>query len=141
MQPDKLEQRPENNCNASFSHCASLRCDYGLLKSYHGNCERCECEDPCAGNECPIDSQCFVDVTDQEGETAYVPICRKLKKPGPKGTPPALTIVSYQDLRPIAREGGIATLRCFATGLPSPSITWKRGGIEVVKIYFQQSFH
>lgn len=86
MQPDKLEQRPENNCNASFSHCDSSRCDYGLLKSLYGNCERCECEDPCAGNECPIDSQCFVDVTGQEGETAYVPICRKLKKPGPNGT-------------------------------------------------------
>ncbi len=45
--------------------------------------------------------------------------------------PTALEEVPEEELRPVAREGGVATLRCFATGFPPPSITWKRGGLEV----------
>lgn len=162
-----------------------MRCPYGLLKSYDGACERCECEDPCADYECPIDSKCSVDLTDQEGETVFIPVCRKFKKPGqcprleqqstsceaechddadcrgeykccsagcsnichspldersrhttqaphhPEARGPALQDVSEEDLSPVAKEGGIATLRCFATGFPPPSIQWRRGGIEV----------
>lgn len=124
---------------------------------------------------------------DQGGETVFVPVCRKFKKPGQcprleqqstscevechddadcrgdykccsagcsnvchspmdertrattqavhhqESKPSGLEEVSEEDLRPVAREGGVATLRCFATGFPPPSITWKRGGIEVRK--------
>lgn len=161
-----------------------MRCPYGILKSYDGECERCECEDPCASHDCSIDSKCSVDITDQDGATVFVPVCRKFKKPGqcprleqqtsqcetecrddadcrgdykccsagcsqlcttpiqirattqapyqhPEAREPELEDVSEDELSPVGREGGIANLRCFATGFPPPSITWKRHGIEV----------
>jgi papilin len=49
----------------------------------------------------------------------------------PEAQAPGLEDVSEDELSPVAKEGGVATLRCFATGFPPPSITWKRGGIEV----------
>lgn len=175
----------ERNCESFDRHCESLVCPYGVRKTYDGNCERCECEDPCAEHECPIDSKCSVDYVDQSGQP--VASCKKFKKPGqcprieqynarcdttechddsdcrgedkccqagctkvcaepvqqsqpPPYHPrppqreiqaPVLDDVPEENLRPVAREGGVATLRCFATGFPPPSITWKRGGIEV----------
>lgn len=191
QQPHQPESVGETNCEHFIRHCDSLRCPYGLLKSYDGSCERCECEDPCLNHECQIDSKCSVDLTDHDGETVFVPVCRKFKKPGqcprleqsstcevechddadcrgdykccsagcsnvchspiderirptprapyhdPEAKSPELEEVPEENLRPVAREGGIATLRCFATGFPPPSITWKRGGIEVNRSYFQ----
>lgn len=188
--PQEPESRFGDNCEQFARHCDSLRCPYGILKSYDGECERCDCEDPCKEYDCPIDSKCSVDVTDQRGETIFVPVCRKFKKPGQcprleqqstscdaechddadcrgdykccsagcanvctspidersrpathaphhqEARPPTLEEVSEEELSPVAREGGVATLRCFATGFPPPSITWKRGGLEVIKLYF-----
>jgi len=172
-----------DNCEHFIRHCESLTCPYGVRKSYDGSCERCECEDPCAEFDCPIDSKCSVDYIDQRGTP--VASCRKFKKPGqcprlqqqttrcdntechddsdcrgeekccsagcinqcvdpvheepsntshrplPEENSPTLEDVPEENLKPVAREGGVATLRCFATGFPPPSITWKRGGIEV----------
>lgn len=176
------------DCSHFISHCDSLRCPYGILKSYDSNseCQRCECENPCAEYQCPEGSKCSVDVSsDQYGETVFVAVCRENIKPGqcpsnlerhgdtceneclddadcrgdhkccafgcskictlpedeqtesptnnyPQAhRPTELENVPEVELRPVAREGGVATLRCFATGFPPPSITWKRGGIEV----------
>lgn len=57
----------------------------------------------------------------------------------PEEKAPALDDVSEDELRPVAREGGVATLRCFATGFPPPSITWKRGGLEVDLVHLVSS--
>ncbi|CRL07350.1 CLUMA_CG020329, isoform A [Clunio marinus] len=181
----RVQPERERDCDQYIRHCESLRCPYGLLKSYDAGCEQCECEDPCAEYECPIDSKCSVDVSDQEGVTVFVPVCRRFTKPGqcprleqrtaacevechddadcrgdykccsagcsnictppidnrvrpttqapyhPEAQAPSLQEVSEEDLQPVAREGGVATLRCFATGFPPPSITWKRGGLEL----------
>lgn len=185
QQPSPPERPEETSCEQFIRHCDSLRCPYGLLKSYDGSCERCECEDPCANHECQIDSKCKVDISDHDGDTVFVPVCRKFKKAGqcprleqsstcevechddadcrgeykccsagcsnvcyspiderirattqapyhhPEAKESELEEVPEDDLRPVAKEGGVATLRCFATGFPPPSITWKRGGIEV----------
>ncbi|XP_070503266.1 papilin isoform X4 [Chironomus tepperi] len=187
--PPPVDSRPD--CNLFIRHCDSLRCPYGILKSYDSNsgCERCECENPCSDYECPEGSKCSVDVSsDEYGATIFVPTCREYVKPGhcpvdneqndsdacedeceddadcrgdykcctsgcsricsspqeeiataapphypehPQSRPSELEQVPEEDLRPVAREGGVATLRCFATGFPPPSITWKRGGIEL----------
>lgn len=190
----RVDSKVDQGCEQYAAHCDSLRCPYGILKSYDGECERCECEDPCADYECPIDSKCSVDLTDQSGETIFVPVCRKFKKHGqcprleqqstaceaechddadcrgdykccsagcsnvchppsderrqptqapfhhPEAQSPSLEEVPEEDLRPVAREGSVATLRCFATGFPPPSITWQRGGIEVSFESFLFSF-
>jgi papilin len=183
-QPERPQHRPDGDCERYIRHCESLRCPYGILKSYDGECERCECEDPCASFDCPIDSKCSVDLRDQDGESVFVAVCRQFKKPGQcprleqqtsqcetecrddadcrgdakccsagcsqlctspiqvrettrapyhreEAREPVLEDVDEDLLRPVAREGGVATLKCFATGFPPPSITWKRGGIEV----------
>lgn len=57
----------------------------------------------------------------------------------PEVKAPALDDVSEDELRSVATEGSFATLRCFATGFPPPSITWKRFGIEVELIYLGSS--
>jgi hypothetical protein len=194
VQPQPQPQPDESSaqdCDSFNRHCDSLRCTYGILKSYDANsgCERCSCENPCDNYDCPSDSKCSVDVSNNEyGETVFVPICRQYNKPGQcpnqqqsseqcdeecrddadcrgdykccrsgcsnictapathedeeetyvppydqEAREPTLDDVSEEDLQPIAKEGGVATLRCFATGFPPPSITWKRGGIEVIK--------
>lgn len=56
--------------------------------------------------------------------------------PIPESQEPTLEDVPEENLRPVAREGGVATLRCFATGFPPPAITWKRGGLEVRLLLF-----
>ncbi|KAL7022058.1 hypothetical protein ACKWTF_012113 [Chironomus riparius] len=187
--PAPTDSRP--NCSLFIRHCDSLRCTYGILKSYDSNsgCERCDCENPCSDYECPEGSKCSVDVSSDEfGATIFVPTCREYVKPGhcpadneqnesetceneceddadcrrdykcctsgcsrictspeeekataappyypehSQSRPSELEQVPEEDLRPVAREGGVATLRCFATGFPPPSITWKRGGIEL----------
>lgn len=185
----QVTTRPrESDCERFERHCDSLRCQYGILKSYEASsgCERCSCEDPCENKECPQDSKCSVDVSSNDyGETIFVAICRQHEKPGrcPRldndsdqcevecyddadcrednkccisgcsrlCVPPSddrrpqptsrpqhqeerateLEEVSEEDLQPVAREGGVATLRCFATGFPPPSITWRKGGLEV----------
>lgn len=185
----QVTTRPrESDCERFERHCDSLRCQYGILKSYEASsgCERCSCEDPCENKECPQDSKCSVDISSNDyGETVFVAICRQHEKSGrcPRldndsdqcevecyddadcrednkccisgcsrlCVPPSddrrpqptsrpqhqeerateLEEVSEEDLQPVAREGGVATLRCFATGFPPPSITWRKGGLEV----------
>lgn len=184
------EREPERSCEQFVRHCDTLRCQYGVSKSYDASsgCERCSCENPCDRHECQPDNKCSVDVSANDyGETVFVAVCRQHVKAGrcpqvelnsgecerdcdddadcrgdykccisgcsqictapeeervrpPPTSPPRRTEedrqtelqeVSEDDLRPVAREGEVATLRCFATGFPPPSISWKKGGLEV----------
>lgn len=188
--------RAAPDCEHFINHCNSLRCAYGVLKSYDTKygCERCDCEDPCHGVTCPGNSQCAVDIRSDyaSGDTSFVAVCRQHVKPGvcpyipdteacevecdtdancrgdykccrsecgavcalpadertttttvkapvrrPETQSPRLSPVRDEDVRPVAREGGVATMKCFATGFPPPTITWKRRGIEVRFICMQ----
>uniref|UniRef100_A0A182PGJ0 Papilin n=1 Tax=Anopheles epiroticus TaxID=199890 RepID=A0A182PGJ0_9DIPT len=175
-----------NPCEQYEHECSQLQCQYGIAKSYDpsNGCERCQCNDPCAGYYCPQGSQCVVDV--QAGGAVrgtgseFVGVCRESQKPGdcpelanatycstdcysdadcrgnnkccqagcaqicispvdrpvaPTGVQPGargpvvLQEVPQEELDVKSEEGGIATLRCYATGFPPPSITWRKGQI------------
>lgn len=52
--------------------------------------------------------------------------------------PPELEEVPQEEVDIDISEGGVATLKCFATGFPPPTITWKRHGIEVSQLKFRR---
>nr|XP_049463319.1 papilin isoform X5 [Anopheles coluzzii] len=177
-----------NPCEQYDHECSQLHCPYGIAKSYDpaNGCERCQCNDPCAGYFCPAGSECVVDV--QSGGafvgtgSEFVGVCRESQKPGdcpvlanathcsrdcntdadcrgnnkccqagcalicispvdrasvdrPTGGQPGipgptvLEEVPQEELDIKSEEGGIALLRCFATGFPPPSIRWRKGEI------------
>uniref|UniRef100_A0A182JSY1 Papilin n=1 Tax=Anopheles christyi TaxID=43041 RepID=A0A182JSY1_9DIPT len=175
-----------NPCEQYEHECSQLACQYGIAKSYDptNGCERCQCNDPCAGHYCPQGSLCVVDV--QSGGalvgtgSEFVGVCRESHKSGdcpvlanathcsvdcysdadcrgnnkccqagcahicispvdrpvvPSGVQPGvpgptmLKEVSQDELDIKSEEGGIAVLRCFATGFPPPSIRWRKGEI------------
>lgn len=68
-----------DSCQARIDECESLRCPYGISKTYDANgCERCECEDPCREYSCPEGSKCAVDVVpDPTLGSTFAAVCRK----------------------------------------------------------------
>lgn len=70
-----------DECQALIDECESLRCPYGISKTYDANrCERCECENPCREYVCSEDSKCAVDVVaDPTIGSTFAAVCRKGK--------------------------------------------------------------
>lgn len=95
-------------------------------------CER-ECYDDadCRGDYKCCDAGCSQICTAPEDERFILSPTSPPRQTEPD-RPTELQDVSEEDLRPVAREGDVATLRCFATGFPPPSISWKKGGLEVI---------
>lgn len=178
---------PTNRCEEYENECRTLACPYGVRHiAVDEECERCECDNPCADYVCPEEEQCAVEVsTLRSGE--FTPVCRLINKPGvcpalstqdgacnrecyndadcrgdnkccsngcgfvcvrpaaptsaPRTPAPPLVIPgeiqvalapkSKQELDIQTPVGGIAVLRCFATGNPAPNVTWSRSNVVV----------
>lgn len=99
------------------------------IEQYSTRCDTTECHDDsdCRGEE----KCCTAGCTKVCAQPVHQPEPPHRHPPQPEIQAPTLDEVPEADLRPVAREGSVATLRCFATGFPPPTITWKRGGIEV----------
>lgn len=106
-------------------------------RAYGSDVESDQCEVECHDDaDCRGDHKCCISgcnrlCTSPEDERYTRPTAPPTRVPHHEERETALQEVPEEDLRPVAREGGVATLRCFATGFPPPSISWKRGGIEV----------
>lgn len=109
------------------------RCPY-IDDNSSEECER-ECYDDadCRGDYKCCSAGCSQICTAPEDDRRPAPPATQAPYPEEETRQTELEEVSEDDLRPVAREGGVATLRCFATGFPPPSIAWRRGGLEVKK--------
>lgn len=109
-------------------HVKAGRCPY--IEENSEECDR-ECDDDadCRGDYKCCVSGCSQICTAPEEERVRPPPTSPPRTEQDRQT--ELQEVSEEDLRPVAREGDVATLRCFATGFPPPSISWKKGGLEV----------
>ncbi|XP_055618805.1 papilin isoform X1 [Toxorhynchites rutilus septentrionalis] len=149
---------PNNDCEkcSCVEPCANARCPEGtecvvdLQSDYsdgsafvaicrsttkEGECPRLVnatvCQDACRTDaDCRGDNKCC-----QAGcATVCVPPAEPTLEEKPEHVPgapapPVLESVPEEELDIKSEEGGIATLKCFATGFPPPSIRWKKGEI------------
>lgn len=101
-----------------------------------GNSSRCdrECytDADCRGdNKCCTAGCGFVCVAPAESESApstSAPVYR----PEQEGERPVTLVdVPREELDVVQSEGAVATLRCFATGYPLPTVTWRLGAVVV----------
>lgn len=199
-EPEMTNEVLPSRCEDFENECRTLRCPYGLRRlQVDGECERCECDNPCAEYSCPDGQKCAVEISNtQSGE--FMPVCRLVNKAGdcpqltsqdnntvgnggascsrecyddadcrsdnkcchngcsfvcvrpqstyypvrpqvPSATTPAIIYPGEvrATLEPKTKNeldvqtpmGGIAILRCFATGNPTPNITWSFNNLMV----------
>ncbi|XP_049534828.1 papilin isoform X3 [Anopheles darlingi] len=84
----------------------------------------CYSDADCRGNNKCCDAGCArICIGPVDRPTGGVP-----SVPGVPG-PTVLEEVPAEELDIKSEEGGVATLRCFATGYPPPSIRWRKGAI------------
>ncbi|XP_037820569.1 papilin isoform X5 [Lucilia sericata] len=189
--PDITNEVLPNRCESYENECNSMSCPYGVrrIPVDDDECQRCECNNPCADHECNDGQQCAIEVSPNvPGQ--FVPVCRLNNKPGlcpllsaddgicgrecytdadcrddnkccsngcgfvcVRPTPPTVRTTAPTTAAPVVvypgevraslvpKEkpeldvqtpmGGIAVLRCFATGNPAPNVTWSRNNVVV----------
>lgn len=106
-----------------------------------GNSSRCdrECytDADCRGdNKCCVAGCGFVCVSPEDAHdtllsTAAPPYRPQHQEGDQRPAAPALVEKPREEVDVVQSEGGIATLKCFATGYPLPTVTWRRGSIIV----------
>ncbi|XP_065354306.1 papilin isoform X6 [Calliphora vicina] len=190
-EPDITNEVLPNRCESFENECNSMSCPYGVRRvpADDGECQRCECNNPCADHQCHEGQQCAIEVSPNE-PGQFVPVCRLINKSGVcpqlsaddgvcgrecytdadcrddnkccsngcgfvcvRPTPPTVRTTAPTTAAPVVvypgevraslvpkerpelevqtAMGGIAVLRCFATGNPAPNVTWSRNNVVV----------
>ncbi|XP_065354303.1 papilin isoform X3 [Calliphora vicina] len=191
VEPDITNEVLPNRCESFENECNSMSCPYGVRRvpADDGECQRCECNNPCADHQCHEGQQCAIEVSPNE-PGQFVPVCRLINKSGVcpqlsaddgvcgrecytdadcrddnkccsngcgfvcvRPTPPTVRTTAPTTAAPVVvypgevraslvpkerpelevqtAMGGIAVLRCFATGNPAPNVTWSRNNVVV----------
>lgn len=106
-------------------------------------CDReCYTDADCRGDSKCCDSGCGqICISPNEIAITQAPqdIPRPVVHPGAQA--PALEEIAQEEIDVIQPEGQVATLRCYATGYPLPTVTWSLGAIIVSIQTFQMLKH
>lgn len=110
-----------------------------------GNNSRCdrECynDADCRGeNKCCVAGCGYICVLPAETSVTSAPEPAQPPIYYPGSQAPQLEDRPQEEIDVVQPEGDVATLRCFATGYPLPTVTWRRGQVIVRRIDKFSSF-
>lgn len=105
----------------TFSIGSSTRCD-----------RECYTDADCRGDsKCCVSGCGQVCVSPSEIAVTHAPLDNPRPVVHPGAQAPALEEIAQEEIDVIQPEGQVATLRCYATGYPLPTVTWSLGAITV----------
>lgn len=106
-----------------------------------GNTTRCD-------RECNTDANCRLDRKCCVAGCSTVCVAPETYTPRPPprvpqegAHAPHLDEQPEEERDKVISEGGVATLRCFATGFPPPTVTWSKSAIIVSALKSLETFY
>lgn len=131
---------PEQDCAVDIQSSAQYGSEFVPVcrdRNKRGRCPQLandtRCERECYSDaECRGDTKCCVagcSTVCVSPETEFRPRPTVLPRPGERKPPIIREDIPVEENEKTVGEGGVAVLRCFATGFPPPTVSWSKGEV------------